>query len=379
MHVDGFRFDLASVLTRGEDGEPMYNAPVLWNIEFSELLSETHVIAEAWDAGGLCQVGGFPGFRWAEWNGLYRDVIRRFVRGDKGIVGDVATRISGSSDLYEAQGRLPINSINFVTCHDGFTLLDLVSYDRKHNENNGEENRDGRDENFSWNCGAEGETDKDGILSIRRRQVRNFMAILLLSQGVPMILGGDEMLRTQKGNNNAYCQSNEVSWLDWRLLEKNSDMHRFVTRMIGFRKSHPALMRRNFLRGAGNQGKRVPDIVWHGLRLNAPLWHDPDARVLAYTLGANHGQEGDLHVILNMSEERLEMDLPEAESGWTLAIDTSKPSPEDIPDSDRRPVVRGAKCRVEARSVVVLESRETGGRRSGIGGQSGRLPPRRPV
>jgi isoamylase len=372
MHVDGFRFDLASVLTRGEDGEPMYNAPVLWNIEFSDVLSETHVIAEAWDAGGLYQVGGFPGFRWAEWNGLYRDVIRRFVRGDKGIVGEVATRISGSSDLYEAQGRLPINSINYVTCHDGFTLLDLVSYDEKHNEINGEENRDGRDENFGWNCGMEGETNDSGILSIRSRQARNFVAILLLSQGVPLLLGGDEMLRTQKGNNNAYCQDNEVSWLDWRLLEKNSDMHRFVKRMIAFRKSHPALMRRNFLRGARNHGKRVSDIVWHGLRLNEPLWRDPDARVLAYTLGANHGEQGGLHVILNMSEETLEMDLPDAEGGWTLAIDTSKSSPEDIPEPDRRPVVKGEKYRVEARSVVVLESRE-------ISGQPGRLPPRRQV
>ena len=356
MHVDGFRFDLASVLSRGEDGEPMYNAPILWSIEFSELLSQTHIIAEAWDAGGLCQVGGFPGFRWAEWNGLYRDMVRRFVRGEKGLIGEVATRISGSSDLYEAQGRLPINSINFITCHDGFTLRDLVSYDEKHNEANGEENRDGTDDNLSCNCGAEGETNDRRVLALRRRQARNFMAILLLSQGVPMILGGDEMLRTQRGNNNAYCQDNEISWVDWGLLEKNKDMHRFVTGMIALRKSHPSLMRRYFLRGTRNHGNRLPDIVWHGLRLNEPLWNDPDARVLAFTLGAVRKDEGDLHVIFNMSEERLKMEIPRVEDRvWTRVVDTSKPSPLDYVAPDRRRVVHKEKYLVRPRSVVVLE------------------------
>jgi isoamylase len=358
MHVDGFRFDLASVLSRGERGEPMYNAPVLWNIEFSNELSRIHVIAEAWDAGGLNQVGGFPGFRWAEWNGCYRDVMRRFVRGDRGLVGEVATRISGSSDLYEPQGRLPINSINYVTCHDGFTLHDLVSYEKKHNEMNGEGNRDGLGENFSWNCGAEGDTDDPEILSLRSKLAKNFMAVLLLSQGVPMILSGDEVLRTQKGNNNAYCQDNEISWFDWTLLEKNREMYRFVHMMIGFRKRHPCLMRKHFLRGARNHGRRLPDVTWHGLRLNKPLWNDPDGQVLAFTLGAVGPDEEDLHVILNMSEDLLQMPLPEVEGRyWTLAIDTSKPSPGDILLPRQQPIVRRKRVPVDGRSVVVLESR----------------------
>ncbi|PKN25571.1 MAG: glycogen debranching enzyme GlgX [Deltaproteobacteria bacterium HGW-Deltaproteobacteria-21] len=358
LHVDGFRFDLASVLSRGERGEPMYNAPVLWNIEFSNELSRSHVIAEAWDAGGLFQVGGFPGFRWAEWNGRYRDVIRKFVRGDRGLIGEVATRLSGSSDLYEHQGRLPINSINFVTCHDGFTLHDLVSYEKKHNEMNGEENRDGWDENLSWNCGVEGETEDREILSLRRKLAKNFMAVLLLSQGVPMILSGDEILRTQKGNNNAYCQDNEISWIDWTLLEKNREMLRFVRMMIGFRKRHPCLMRRHFFRGTRQEGGRVADVTWHGLRLNKPLWNDPDAQVLSFTLGGVHPDEEDLHVILNMSEGTFQMALPEVEGRyWTLAIDTSKPSPGDILAPGKQPVVRRKRIPVRGRSVVVLESR----------------------
>ncbi len=358
MHVDGFRFDLASVLTRGEDGEPMYNAPVLWNIEFSDDLSHTHIIAEAWDAGGLYQVGGFPGYRWAEWNGCYRDVIRRFVRGDGGLVGQIATRLSGSSDFYEHQGRLPINSINYVTCHDGFTLNDLVSYNRKHNEMNGENNRDGWDENFSWNCGVEGDTSDPEILSLRLRQAKNFIAILLLSQGVPMLLAGDEVLRSQQGNNNAYCQNNEVSWFDWGLVEKNSGMLRFVRQMVRFRKRHPSLMRRHFLRGARNGGKRLPDIVWHGLRLEEPLWNDPNARLLAFTLAAVAPEEEDLHVILNMSEEDLDLALPGVEGWcWTLAIDTSRGSPEDILAPDLQTPIRGTIVSVRPRSVVALEGR----------------------
>lgn len=365
MHVDGFRFDLASVLTRGEDGEPMYNAPVLWSIEFSDDLSQTHVIAEAWDAGGLCQVGGFPGFRWAEWNGWYRDVIRKFVRGDRGLIGEVATRISGSSDLYESQGRLPINSINFITCHDGFTLHDLVSYNEKHNEMNGEENRDGWEQNLSWNCGMEGETTRPEILVFRRRQAKNFMAVLLLSQGVPMILGGDEVLRTQKGNNNAYCQDNEVSWFDWGLIEKNRDMHRFVTRMIAFRKRHPCLMRNHFLRGIRIEGARFPDISWHGFRLNEPLWNDPDACILAFTLASVRSWEEDLHVIFNMSEKARMFPLPKVGGrSWHLAIDTAGGSPEDILEPECQSVIPRNLYRAQGHSVVVLENR----RRSIVGG-----------
>ena len=207
MRVDGFRFDLASAMARGEDGNPQHHAPVLWSIELSPELGRAHIIAEAWDAAGLYQVGDFPGFRWAEWNGHYRDVIRAFVRGDPGLVADVATRLSGSSDFYEGRGRLPANTVNFITCHDGFTLYDLVSYNQKHNEANGEDNRDGHNDNLSWNCGVEGPTDDPHILALRRRQAKNFMAILLLSQGVPMLLAGDEILRSKGGNNNTYCQN----------------------------------------------------------------------------------------------------------------------------------------------------------------------------
>ena len=216
MHVDGFRFDLASILSRGPDGNPMDDPPVLWHIELDNELSDTKIIAEAWDAGGLYQVGYFPGFRWAEWNGRFRDDVRRWVKGDKGLVSKIAARIAGSADIYQADGELPINSINFITAHDGFTLNDLVSYNGKHNEANGEGNRDGTDDNLSWNHGVEGDTDDPEVEALRSRQVRNFQTILMLSQGVPMMVMGDEARQTQFGNNNAYCQDNEITWFDWK-------------------------------------------------------------------------------------------------------------------------------------------------------------------
>jgi isoamylase len=358
MHVDGFRFDLASVLGRGENGRPMYNAPAVWSIEFSDILARSHLIAEAWDAGGLYQVGEFPGFRWAEWNGRYRDVVRRFVRSEEGLVGELATRLSGSSDLYERQGRLPINSINFVTCHDGFTLNDLVSYNQKHNEANGEGNRDGTNENLSWNCGFEGETVNPEILSLRERQAKNMMSILLLSHGVPMLLAGDEVLRTQRGNNNPYCQDNELSWFDWTLPERNRDMLRFVQQMVAFRKRHPCLRRKYFLRGNNKQGQRLPDVTWHGVKLDEPLWHDPRAQVLAYTLGAVGPEEEDVHVMLNMSQGAVEMALPRVVGcRWYRALDTFRPSPEDILEPESQPVLEEPNYLVRPRSVVVLESR----------------------
>ena len=232
MHVDGFRFDEGSILSRDLDGGAMERPPIIWHMETSESLAETKLIAEVWDAGGLYQVGYYPGYRSAEWNGIFRDNIRKFVKGEPGIVGAVASRIAGSADLYEASGHLPVNSINFITCHDGFTLNDLVSYDDKHNEANGEDNQDGIDNNISWNCGVEGETDDPEVEDLRKRQIKNFATILLLSQGVPMILSGDEVRRTQKGNNNGYCQDNEINWFDWNLVEKNADILRF------FSKSH---------------------------------------------------------------------------------------------------------------------------------------------
>jgi len=356
MHVDGFRFDLASALGRGEDGNPQHHAPLLWTTELSPVLGRTHIIAEAWDAAGLYQVGDFPGLRWAEWNGRYRDVIRGFVRGDKGLIPEVATRVAGSSDLYEPAGRLPINSVNFITCHDGFTLNDLVTYEKKRNEANGEGNRDGVDNNISANYGVEGETNDSAIRLMRRRQAMNFMAILMLSQGVPMLLFGDEVLRTQRGNNNSYCQNNETSWLDWGLIERNQEMLTFTQGMIAFRKRHPALRRERFLSGEPAPGQTLPDVTWHGTAINAPRWDDPESRVLAFTLAGCSGVEPPLHVILNMSAETQEFALPVLPGqGWRLAVDTSAETP--IFDLNGQPEVHDNRYWARTRSVVVLESR----------------------
>jgi glycogen operon protein len=356
LGVDGFRFDLASVFARDPRGELMADPPLPWAIESSRALSQAPLIAEAWDAAGLYQVGAFPGMTWAEWNGRYRDVIRRFVRGDPGLVGQVATCVAGSADLYADDGRMPANSINFVTCHDGFTLRDLVSYDSKHNEANGEENRDGSNDNLSWNCGAEGETDDPEALALRRRQARNFFAILLLSQGVPMILAGDEVLRTQEGNNNAYCQDNELSWMDWRLAPEASDMLRFVREMIALRKRHPGLRRRRFLTGCASAGRQYPDVAWHGERLDEPAWHDGSARLLAFTLAGEEDGEQLLHIILNMDDCVRTVALPSVEGRrWRRIVDTALPAPQDILSLEKEAVVESERCRVQARSVVVLE------------------------
>jgi glycogen operon protein len=355
MGVDGFRFDLASAMARGEDGSPMDAPPVLWSIELSAALADRRMIAEAWDAAGLYQLGSFPGYRWSEWNGRYRDIIRRFVRGDPGILGEVATRISGSSDYYQHQDRHPFNSINFVTCHDGFTLWDLVSYNRKHNLANAEEDRDGHGDNLSWNCGIEGKTEKSQVLALRKRQARNFMAILLLSQGVPMILAGDEVLRSQSGNNNAWCQDNETGWFDWSLTRTNADMLRFTREMIRLRRRHGSLQRRQFLKTVTDGANGLPDISWHGAELEQPRWDDPTARLLAFTLAATDADEAHLHTVMNMSELEIQVDLPAIGGGqWRLAVDTARPSPEDIyPPQTQAPV--GSSYRVRPRSVLVFE------------------------
>ena len=356
MHVDGFRFDLASALARGEDGKPQYHAPVLWATELSPTLGRTHLIAEAWDAAGLYQVGDFPGYRWAEWNGRYRDLVRGFVRGDPGLVPELATRMTGSSDMYEDRGRLPSNSINFVTCHDGFTLWDLVSYNTKHNEANGEDNRDGHDHNLSWNCGVEGPTDDPEILALRRRQARNLIAILMLSQGVPMLRCGDELLQSKRGNNNTYCQNNALSWLDWRLLDHNCGMHAFVRGMIAFRQRHPTLHRRRFLTGTMAPGQDMPDIRWHGLELDQPAWDDPLARSLAFTLAGLTRDEPPLHVMLNMDETGLELAIPDlARWSWRLAIDTYREPA--ILDPDTQPTLPPGRLTLGSRVIVVLEGR----------------------
>jgi isoamylase len=362
MHVDGLRFDLASVFGRDDRGNVLVEPPVVEMIAEDSVLADTKLIAEPWDAAGLYQVGRFPyGRRWSEWNGRYRDDVRRFWRGDPGTAGLMASRLCGSSDLYEASGRLPRHSINFVTCHDGFTLWDLVSYNRKHNEANGENNRDGLDESFAWNCGVEGPTDDRQVLELRRRQAKNLILTLLLSQGVPMLLAGDEFLRTQQGNNNAYCQDNEISWVDWLLAEKNADFLRFVRELIALRKRHPAFRRRTFLRGAGPDGHLRPDIVWHGTEPGKPDF-SANSHTLAYALdGGMTGREPDrdFYVALNAGREARPFRVPRAPSGkaWRRLVDTSLPSPQDVVGPDEGPLVPvGSLYPTAAHSAVVLIS-----------------------
>ena len=358
MGVDGFRFDLASVFARDQRGELMADPPVPWAIEFSSILSHVQLIAEAWDAAGLYHVGAFPGMAWAEWNGRYRDVVRRFVRGDPGLAGDVATRIAGSADLYANDGRLPGNSINFITCHDGFTLNDLTSYNAKHNEANGGDNRDGSDDNASWNCGVEGATSDSSVLSLRLRQAKNFLAILMLSRGVPMLLAGDEVLRTQHGNNNAYCQDNALSWFDWNLVEVNRDMLRFTRELIALRRRHPCLTVNRFFDGQPIPGRGIPDIAWYGAQIGEAPWHDRQGRFLGFTIAGLTGEEEDLHVILNMSERAVDAALPSIPGRrWHATLDTSRPSPEDIPARERQKPHPAASYSAAGRSVVVLEAR----------------------
>lgn len=355
-HVDGFRFDLGAALSRGQDGAEMAVPPVLWNIELDIALSETKVIAEAWDAGGLYEVGRFPGKRWCEWNGPYRDDIRRFVKGDSGLAGAVATRIAGSNDLFGPEGELPTNGINFITAHDGFTLHDLVSFDGKHNEANGENNRDGSDDNLSWNCGAEGTTCDPEINDLRRRQIKNFAAILLLSRGIPMILGGDEFGRTQLGNNNTYCQNNEIAWFDWSLTQKNADIVRFFKNMIALRHRFRTLRSPTFFDGSVNH-HGVPDLSWHGCRLSEPGWGDPNSRVLAFTLGGFHS-EPDLHVMLNMYGQTLDFEIPQSDGyQWFRTVDTSNRSPDDIAEQGAEVLFRTNTYPVVGHSTVVLMSK----------------------
>ena len=353
MHVDGFRFDEGSVLSRAPDGTPMQFPPVLWQIELDEVLSETKLIAEAWDAAGLYQVGRFPGYRWAEWNGVYRDTIRDFVRGVPGRIGAVADAVSGSAGLYQSSGHGPVNSVNFITAHDGFTMNDLVSYDAKHNAANGEGNRDGVDDNKSWNCGVEGPSDDPEIEALRDRQVKNFATLLMLSQGVPMFVMGDEVRRSQGGNNNVWCQDNETAWFDWSLPERRADLLRFWSRLIAFRKDHEALRRDRFFDGSRN-ARGLPDIDWHGTELHSPGWEDGAARALAWTI-AGRGDGADIHVMANMYSEPLAFALPAVPGRrWVRAIDTARAAPDDIPDSPGP--VEVDRIIVSGRSTVVLLS-----------------------
>ena len=353
MHVDGFRFDLASILSRDELGWPMENPPLLWEIESDPVLQKTKLLAEAWDATGLYQVGAFPGERWAEWNGHYRDDVRRFVRGDAGLSGLLASRICGSADLYQHLQRKPYQSINFITCHDGFTLNDLVSYNHKHNLENGEENRDGSDENFSSNYGIEGPSADPLLESLRLRQIKNFIAILLLSQGTPMLLSGDEMRRTQKGNNNAYCQDNEISWVNWGLLEKEKELFRFVKQMIHFRKSHPGLRRKEYYWGETDRHGRS-EITWHGVRLLQPDWSH-ESHSFAFSLsGFDYGT--DIHVMISAYSRPLQFGLPPVRIGqsWFRSIDTSLAPPDDIAEEGNETRIQESNYTLSSRSVAVL-------------------------
>jgi glycogen operon protein len=358
--IDGFRFDLASILGRDRSGKVLTDPPVIDRISEDSLLRDAKLIAEPWDAAGLYQVGTFPGKgRWSDWNGHYRDDVRRFWRGEPGLTSALATRICGSDDLYRDRG--PLHSINFICCHDGFTLQDLVSYNQKHNEANGEGNSDGLNDNSSWNCGQEGPSNDPHVLELRRRQVRNLMATLLVSQGVPMILGGDEFLRSQNGNNNAYCQDNETSWVDWSLAVKNNDFLRFVKGMIALRKSHPVLRRRTFFKG-GADGL-PPEIVWHGVD---PAYPDfsPTSRALAFALdGRRTDRAGvidrDFYVAMNAFYQDLVFKIPAAPSGrtWRRVVDTARPSPEDFVEPGTGPRVAVLEpYQVCSHSMIILAS-----------------------
>jgi len=355
MHVDGFRFDLASILSRDEEGRPIPNPPVLWDIESDPTLAGTKLIAEAWDAAGLYQVGHFIGDSWKEWNGQFRDDVRAFVRGDEQMVPRLADRLLGSPDLYADDGREAEQSINFVTSHDGFTLQDLVSYNAKHNEANGEHNRDGSDFNHSHNYGVEGPTDDPSIETVRKRQIKNLLAIDLLSLGAPMILMGDEVRRTQRGNNNAYCQDNDISWFDWSNLETHRDIYRFVKELIRLRFIRASVAREAHHLSLEELTRRA-GIKLHGVSLGSPDFRD-DSHSLAISASS---LSGDLlmHFALSAYQDPLDFELPElpewATSGWRRIVDTSLESPDDITLPPDAPRVDGPSYRVRGRSVVVL-------------------------
>ena len=354
MHVDGFRFDLASVLTRDETGSPLPNPPIIWDIESDPVLSGTKVIAEAWDAAGMYQVGSFVGDSWQEWNGRFRDDVRRFLKGDPGTVSTLATRLLGSPDIYGHEEREPEQSINFVTCHDGFTLNDLVSYKEKHNEENGEGNRDGMNDNLSWNCGAEGLAEDPAIDALRCRQIKNFIVLNILAVGTPMLLMGDEVRRSQKGNNNAYCQDNEISWLDWDLQKRHADIHRFVRMMIAFRSHRDVVIEDSRL--SLNEFLEQARLEWHGIDLNSPDWSE-DSHSIAFTVSSLRGRFT-IHAMLNAYWEPLTFALPkigeQTARRWQRWIDTALPSPDDICAWEGAPTVSGSQYVVEARSLVLL-------------------------
>ena len=355
MHVDGFRFDLASILGRDPKGEVLSNPPMVEQIAEDPVLARTKIIAEAWDAAGLYQVGSFsPHPRWAEWNGRFRDDVRSFMCGHGDTVSALATRLAGSSDLYQSSSRRPFNSINFVTSHDGFTLYDLVSYNHKHNLRNGEDDRDGDNHNISWNSGVEGETGNPGIEKLRIRRIKTFAMILFLSQGTPMLVAGDEFGRTQQGNNNAYCQDNEIGWLDWRLAEKNWELLRFFRLLISLRKKHRVFRRCDFF-----QEKHLfEEIRWQSLKPGRQDW-STDCHALGFFLdgrAVDGKRNDDFFVMLNGGDSKALFTLPEATPGrrWRLIVDTASESPGDIVKEDEAEVVRKKQISVPSMGGVVL-------------------------
>jgi isoamylase len=359
-HVDGFRFDLASILGRAPSGAPLSNPPLLETLAFDPILAKCKLVAEAWDAGGLYQVGSFPAYgRWAEWNGKYRDSVRRFLKGDQGVVGEIAQRLQGSPDLYASRG--PTASINFITAHDGFTLNDLVSYNDKHNEANGENNQDGANDNHSWNCGWEGPTDDPGVNVLRQRQMKNAVTLLMVSQGVPMIVMGDEVARTQYGNNNVYNHDTELSWFDWTLVDKNAELFRYFKQMIAFRKAHPVLRNRWHLSNRDLVGSGYPDISWHGIHAWQPDFSAANQQI-AFLLCGKHARGGSVtdnyvYAAINMHYQAQWFDLPGLPDGlsWHAFANSGAPAPQDIWEPGQEPLLENQSgILLGDRSVVVL-------------------------
>lgn len=362
-HVDGFRFDLAAILGRNQDGSPMHNPPLLETLAFDPVLGKSKLIAEAWDAGGLYQVGAFPSWgRWAEWNGKYRDDARKFLKGEEGLGGAMAQRLAGSPDLYNMEYRGTCASVNFITCHDGFTLMDLVSYNGKHNEANGENNNDGSNDNDSWNCGWEGWCDDPGINFLRKKQIKNAVSMLMLSRGVPMILSGDEFGNTQYGNNNAYCQDNDISWLDWGLLDTNSDLHNYFKNIIEFRKAHPALKSRDNNDFQTHEDNGYPKMSWHGTKAWNADFSDSSRLIAAMFCGKVANAEGNLqddfvYTAMNMHWEMHGFELPIIPEGykWHIFANTDMAPAADIwAVGDEKLLENQSEILVGPRSVVIL-------------------------
>ena len=359
MHVDGFRFDLAAILGRDSTGQWIGDLSLLKDIADDPILSGCKLIAEGWDAAGGYYVGEFP-VGWAEWNGKYRDTARCFVKGDPGMVGDLATRIAGSPDLFGKYGRKPYHSVNFITAHDGFTLWDLVSYNEKHNYLNGENNRDGLNHNCSWNHGVEGQTDDPAILALRKKQVKNFVTLMMVSQGIPMLLMGDEFCRTQRGNNNAYCQDNPVSWVDWTLKKEFKDVYQFICKIIHFRKEHRVLRREHFFTGQDLDGDNIKDISWHGFKPYQPDW-DHHSKTLAFMVsgsdfvGQQYDEDNDIYVAFNAHHYPVVFEMPYIKNKkWYRVVDTNQASPNDFLDE---PVLVENNYVAGAYSCIILISK----------------------